>query len=63
MGTEQESDHIIMAGYKKGALTVGYNLVFTINERSQSEFMQPSSRPAIIMVMHYTYYNHNRRII
>ena len=38
-GVEQEIDHIIMAGYKKSAQTVGDNLVFTINERSQSELI------------------------
>lgn len=34
-GIEQETDHVVMAGYKKGAQKVGHNLVFTINERSE----------------------------
>ena len=38
-GVEQEIDHIIMAGYKKGAQTVRDNLVFTVNERYQSELI------------------------
>ena len=38
-GVEQEIDHIIMAGYRKGAQMVGENLVFTVNERYQSELI------------------------
>jgi hypothetical protein len=38
-GLEQEKDHTMMAGYKKGAQAVGDNLVFMVNEKFQSELI------------------------
>ena len=34
-GIEQEIDHVVMAGYIKGAQKVGHDLVFIVNERSE----------------------------
>lgn len=33
-GVEQEDRHEIMAGYQKGAQSVGHNFTFTISERT-----------------------------
>lgn len=47
---EQEIDHVLMAGYRKGAQKVRRNLAFTINEKFQSELMNNFKKKLVIMM-------------